>query len=219
MRFSLIMGCLLGVLALGAVSTDYSGTALAEESIKAACPTCVDKDVLRKGMGMTPLEKTMSCPDCKDKGTEHACEKCSLEQLNCPKCKKVVAAVEREPARAACPSCGEKVILSKGMGVMPLEKSMSCPDCKDKGIEHACEKCSLERLNCSKCKKAIAAVEREPARAVCSSCGEKTTLSKGMGIMPLEKAMSCPDCKGKDAAHVCKTCSEETLACPRCKGA
>lgn len=156
MKIGVIMGCLLGILALGAVSTDYSGTALAGESIKAACPTCVDKDVLKKGMGMMPLEKTMSCPDCKDKGTAHACEKCSLERLNCSKCEKVLAAVEREPARAACPSCGEKTTPCKGMS---------------------------------------------------------------MGMMPLEKAMVCPDCKGKDVAHVRKSCSDETLACPGCKGA
>ncbi|MGR3296121.1 MAG: hypothetical protein ACUZ8A_07845 [Candidatus Bathyanammoxibius sp.] len=168
MKIGVIIGCLLGILALGAVSTDYSSTALAEESIKAACPTCVDKDVLRKGMGMMPHEKTMSCPDCKDKGTEHACEKCSLERLNCSKCKKVSAAVEREPAMAACPSRGEKATPCKGMGMMSHEKA---------------------------------------------------TLCKGMGMMSLEKATVCPDCKGKDVAHVRKSCSDETLACPGCKGA
>jgi hypothetical protein len=56
-------------------------------------------------------------------------------------------------------------------------------------------------------------------RAACPSCGEKVILSKGMGVMPLEKSMSCPDCKGKDVAHVRKSCSDETLACPGCKGA
>ncbi len=152
MKIGVIMGCLLGILAMGAISTDYSGTALAEESIKAACPTCVDKDVLRKGMAMTPLEKTMSCPDCKDKGTEHACEKCSLEQLNCSKCMKVIAAAEREPARAACPTCGEKTTLCKGMGMMSLEKAMVCPDCKGKDVAHVCKTCSEETLACPRCK-------------------------------------------------------------------
>ncbi len=151
MRFSLIMGCLLGVLALGVVSTDYSGAALAKEAIKAACPSCGEKAPPSKGMGVMPLEKSMSCPDCKGKGTEHTCDKCSLEQLNCPKCKKVIAEVYREPARAACPSCGEKATLSKGMGVMPLEKSMSCPDCKGKDVAHVCKSCSDETLACPRC--------------------------------------------------------------------
>ena len=31
MKIGVIMGCLLGILALGAMSTDYSGTALAGE--------------------------------------------------------------------------------------------------------------------------------------------------------------------------------------------
>ena len=152
MKIGVIMGCLLGILALGAISTDYSGTALAGEAIKAACPTCVDKDVLKKGMGMMPLEKTMSCPDCKDKGTAHACEKCSLEQLNCSKCEKVTAAMEREPARATCPSCTEKTSLRKGAGINALKTEVSCPDCKGKDVAHACKRRSDEALACPGCK-------------------------------------------------------------------
>ncbi|MCB7129752.1 MAG: hypothetical protein J3T61_09475 [Candidatus Brocadiales bacterium] len=154
MKFSIIMGCLLGILALGVVSTDYSGTALAQESIKAVCPNCAEKDMHMKGMGVIPHEKTMSCPDCKGKSAGHVCEKRSAEKLTCPMHKKVAASVERETTEAVCPTCKEKIVLKKGIGITPLKREMVCIDCKGKGAEHVCKKCDAEALACPRCSKA-----------------------------------------------------------------
>ncbi len=127
MKFSVIMGCLLGILALGVVSTDYSGTALAQESIKSGCPTCAEKYMHKKGMGIIPHEKTISC--CNGKGAEHVHEKRSAEKLTCPMHKKVTASVEKETTEAVCPTCKEKTVLKKGIGITPLKREMVCIDC------------------------------------------------------------------------------------------
>ncbi len=177
MKFGAIMGCLLGILALGVVSMDYSGTVLAQESMEAVCPNYAEKDMHMKGMGVMPHEKTMSCPncakkdmhmkgmgtmphektmsrhDCGGKGAEHVCEKRSAEKLTCPMHKKVTASVERETIVAVCPTCKEKTVLRKGIGRHPLKREMVCIDCKGKGVEHVCKRCDAEGLACPRCSK------------------------------------------------------------------
>ncbi len=219
MKFSVILGCLLGILALSVVSMDYDGTALAQESIKAVCPTCGEKDVLRKGMGITPLEKTMYCPDCKGKGAQHVCEKCGAEVVACSMCEKVIAVVERETIDTACPFCAEKVTLRKGMGMTAIEEVMVCPYCKGEGAEHVCEKCGAEIGTCPTCLELLAAGAEE-VKAVCPQCKVVRTLKKGTGIVALQKTMKCPACekpiKGFKS-HACSECGTHMALCPICK--
>jgi DnaJ-class molecular chaperone len=210
------MGCLLGILALGITQMNYNSAVLAQESITAECPTCKEKTVLRKGMGVMALKKEMVCPECKGKGTAHVCEKCGTEVIACPKCQKVIAVAEEEKITATCPSCGEKTTLKKGMGVMPLEKEMTCDTCKGKGTAHVCEKCGATVSACPMCGKVLTAQVKEEVQAVCPICKEKPTLKKGMGVMAVEKEMTCPDCKGKGTAHVCTKCGTAVIACPKC---
>ncbi|MHC4197567.1 MAG: hypothetical protein ACYSRP_06615 [Planctomycetota bacterium] len=218
MKIGIIMGCLLGILALGIVSTDYSGTALAQESIEAVCPGCGEKGVLRKGMGVTPFKKAMSCPDCKGKGAEHTCDKCGANVMACPACKKAIALVGGGPA-AICPACTEATKLRKGMGMTAREQTMVCPDCKGEGAAHACEKCGAEVATCPRCVKLLTAGPEE-VKAVCPQCKAVRTLRKGMGPIALQRTMKCPHCekpvKGL-GTHVCEECGEQVAVCPICK--
>ena len=219
MKFGVIMGCLLGILALGIVSTDYSGTALAQESFKAECPNCGEKAILRKGMGMIPLEKTMYCPDCKGKGAQHVCDECGAEVLACSKCKKVLAVTEGV-VTGVCPTCGEKTRLRKGMGITALEKEMVCPDCKGKGAVHVCDRCGAEVVACPRCSKILTTKKAEVVKAVCPHCTVETTLRKGMGLIALQKAMKCPNCEKPIEGfeeHVCGECGARVAICPICK--
>ncbi|MFQ5862284.1 MAG: hypothetical protein ACE5IC_04080 [Candidatus Brocadiales bacterium] len=220
MKLGVILGCLLGILAMGIVSMDYSGTVLAQESIEAVCPNCGEKAVLRKGMGIMPLEKAMFCPDCKGKGAQHVCDKCGAELLACPKCKKVLAVTEGV-VEAVCPACAEITKLRKGMGITALEKEMVCPDCKGLGAAHVCDKCGAEVAVCPRCSKVLTA-GAEAVKAVCPQCKVERTLRKGTGVIPLQTAMKCPKCekpiKGL-VPHVCEECGAHMALCPNCKKA
>ncbi|MFQ5956824.1 MAG: hypothetical protein ACE5KK_03540 [Candidatus Brocadiales bacterium] len=219
MKLGIVLGCLLGILAMGIVSTDYCSTALAQESIKAVCPTCKEKTVLRKGIGITPLQEAMVCPDCKGKVAQHVCDKCGTEVIACPACKKVMAAVEREAVEAVCPTCGEKTRLRKGMGITALEKEMVCPDCKGLAAAHVCDKCGAEVAACPRCSKVLAA-RAEVVKAVCPHCKVERTLRKGMGNIAIQKAMKCPNCEKPVEgfeAHVCGECGVHMVVCPNCR--
>ena len=219
MKLGVIMGCLLGILALGVVQMDYSSTVLAQESMEAVCPTCKEKTVFKKGMGVMPLQKEMVCPECKGKGVAHVCEKCGTEVVACPKCQKVIAVAEEEKITATCPSCGEKTTLKKGMGVMPLQKEMTCDTCKGKGTAHVCEKCGATVSACPKCGKVLTA-QAEEVKAVCPHCKVERTLKKGMGVIALQKTMKCPNCdmpiEGFES-HACGECGAHMVLCPLCK--
>lgn len=156
MKLGLILGCLFGVLTLGVVTTD-SSTVLAQEGIKAVCPSCKEKTRLRKG-AVTPLEKIMVCPDCKGEGAAHVCDKCGAEVQVCPKCKKVLTAEKgAEVLKAVCPHCKVETTLKKGATV-PLQKTMTCPNCEKpiEGFEvHKCEECGAHMAICPNCKKAL----------------------------------------------------------------
>lgn len=227
MRYGMILGCLLGILAVSFVGVQ--ATLGQEPSEKITCPTCKTETLATKKGGGVHLETRMLCPNCKGKGTAlepHVCNKCGQEVLLCDACKKVVARVVEKPtAQVKCPSCKETVTVTKKGGGVHLEKAMECPSCKKKveGLEAVeCERCGKEMLSCPICRQHVGSVVKESpvAELKCPSCKEMTQATKKGGGVHLEKTMVCPNCKMelKDAdVHTCSKCGADMLLCPMCK--
>jgi phage FluMu protein Com len=222
MRNGIILGCLLGLLAMALFSTQVLG----QES--AACPNCKEMTQVTKKGGGVHLEKKMVCPECKGEGTAldpHVCNKCGQELLLCSQCKKVVAHAAPSPAaQVRCPTCKETVTATKKGGGVRLEKAMQCPSCKETVEElgaFECEKCGKELIACVICRQYSGFISEEPpVEARCPNCKEMVTTTKKGGGVSLEKKMICPNCQKEVQdmdVHTCSKCGADMLLCPLCK--
>ena len=119
------------------------------------CPNCKTVHASHtKGRATAPM--VMSCPDCKKETTEigvYHCSKCEKEFLTCIDCR----AATKAKAVTKCPEC-KKVLARriKGKIEAPVKWEMKCPECKKKPDEwllQHCDKCEVDFLACTLCKK------------------------------------------------------------------
>lgn len=231
MKTGLILGCLLGLLAVAS----FSVQTLAQESPPQAeapkgitCPKCKVETMATKKGGGVQLETRMLCPDCKGAGTAlepHVCNQCGQEVLLCNQCKKVIAhAAERPTAQVKCPTCKETVTATKKGGGVRLEKAMQCPSCKETIEElgvFECEKCGKDLVACAICRQYSGFIsEGPPVEVKCPNCKEMVTATKKGGGVSLEKKMICPNCQKEVQdmdVHTCSKCGADMLLCPLCK--